>query len=84
MGNFNFKQPLIPAGTPVVIVHDKFTVDQEIPNTVLRVGQPAKVIHTVNMLKSRPNGKDITLSKIQFRDGKTFIYFTNNTRLIKK
>jgi hypothetical protein len=84
MGNFNFKQPLIPAGSTAVIVHDKFTVDQEIPNSVLRIGEPVKIIHTVNMLKSRPGAKDITVSKVLMKDGKTYIYFTNNLKPVSK
>jgi hypothetical protein len=84
MGNFNFKQQLIPAGTTAVIVHDKFTIDQEIPNSVLKIGEPVKIIHTVNMLKSRPNARDITVSKVQMRDGSTYIYFTNNLKPVQK
>ncbi len=84
MGNYNFSKAPLAEGTVVKIVHDKFTVDNEIPNKVLRVGDVGKVVYTTNMMQSRPSSRPITVSKVIFQDGKSDIYLTNNLLAAKK
>jgi hypothetical protein len=78
MGNHNFKKTHLPPGTIVTVVHDKFTRSEELPDSMLKIGSVAKVVKTFDMIKSRPTAKDITLSKITFKDGSSNLYLTTN------
>lgn len=84
MGNYNFRaQNIPPVGSIVKIQHDKFSKDEGITDDIMRIGHPAKILKTANIYKSRPNAPDITVSKVQFRDGKTESYMTVNLGISK-
>lgn len=79
MGNkYSFTQPTLPEGTIAVIKHDKFTTDEEIPNDILKTGSVVKVMHSTNMMQSRPNARPITISRVLFKDGTTEVHLNNN------
>ncbi len=80
MGNYNFKSAIPPPNSVLKIVHDKFSKDEGIPDDLLGVGQPVKVLNTRNIYQSRPNAPPITVSRVQLRSGATEAYLTVNLK----
>jgi len=80
MGNYNFRTQLHPPGSRVVITHDEYSKYQEIPDNVLRTGQEAQVLKSVNMFQSRKEAPMITVSKVKFRDGYVDTYISTNLK----
>lgn len=79
MGNYILTVPNPPpTGTVVTIHDDQFSKDNEIPADLLGKGQQAKVIKSINLYQSRPGVKPITVTKVQFKDGKTQAYLSTN------
>jgi hypothetical protein len=84
MGNYNFRAAPPPNNSLVKIKHDKFSSDEHITDDIMRIGNPAKVLKTANIYQSRPNAPQITVSQVQFRDGKIEAYMTVNLCPINK
>ena len=86
MGNsYNYKRPFIKEGTKVVIVHDRYTTEQEIPDSVFGVGQAAIVLSNKLLLKSNSKCPDVTVTKVKMISPITKkmceeVYFTANLR----
>lgn len=86
MGNYSFNVVNKPRDNSVAtIVHSQFTKDEEFPDRLLRTGEKVKIVKTTNLLKSRSNFPDITVSKVLIKDAKTGTlvkeaYFTNNLK----
>jgi hypothetical protein len=79
--NYSSNQTGIPKpGTLVKIVHNKYSRDEDIPDDILKAGATVKVINTQNMLKSRPNFPDLSVTKVQFQNGSYETYLTNNLK----
>lgn len=62
----------------VTIKHNKYTMENEIPNDVLRTGQQVRVLKSGNLYQSRPNAPPIAYTTVLFRDGRREAYFTTN------
>jgi hypothetical protein len=79
MGNYIFTVPNPPPNGAVVVIHDdQFSKDNEIPADLLRRGQQAKVLKTINLYQSRGGGNPITVTKVQLKNGMTEAYLTTN------
>jgi hypothetical protein len=79
MGNsYNFRANKPIDGSIMKVKHDAFSKDEGITDEIMRTGQPVKVLRTQNIYQSRPNAPTVTVSRVQFRDGKTEAYMTVN------
>lgn len=60
------------------IVQTKFTNHQEVPDSVLKTNEKVYILKSANLLKSRPNAPDVSVTTIMFRDKTKETYPTNN------
>jgi len=82
MGNHQFKSDIPQRGQICVIVDSSFTIEQKYPKPVFGQGAKVKVLGSKNLLCSRPNAPQLSASLIQFQDGRTDVYLSNNLRSV--
>lgn len=81
MGTHNSKPAqnnVVKPGDIVVIQHDEYSRDQDIPNDILKAGQKAKVVRMSAMHQSRPDHPKVYVTKVQFADGTVDAYHALN------
>ena len=83
MGNHQFKVSSIPQrGQIYTICDSSFTQEHEFPKNVFGHGVKVKILGSKNLLCSRPNVQQIPYSIVQFADGRTDVYLSNNLKPI--
>ena len=81
MGNHQFRVPALPQrGQICTICDSSFTQDHSFPKNVFGQGVKVKVLGSKNLLCSRPNAQQIPYSIVQFPDGRTDVYLSNNLK----
>lgn len=80
MGNFQFKHTAHPPGQICVIVDSPYSLFDKIPASVYETGTKVKVIGSKDLACSRPDAPKVTCSLVQFQDGRTDVYFSNNLK----
>lgn len=83
MGNHSFRSASPPQrGQICVITESSFTSEYKFPKSVFGYGEKVKVLGTKNLLCSRPEVQQIPYSIVQFANGRTDVYLSNNLKQI--
>jgi len=83
MGNHQFKVANNPQrGQICTIVDSSFSAENKFPKNVYGQGAKVKVIGTQDLLCSRPTAPKVTVSIVQFSDGRQDVYPSNNLKPI--
>lgn len=79
MGNYNFKAKYPPQpGQVCTIVDNSFSQDQKYPRSIYYQGQRVRVLGTKDLLCSRQNFQPVSVSLVEFEDGRRDVYLTTN------
>lgn len=74
----HFSAPPHPPKKIGRIVQTKFTIHQEVPDSVLRTGEKVYIVKSGNMMKSRPTAPDVSITTVMFKDKTRETYPTTN------